>query len=75
MPISAVVPPSSDLIAWLRRVKVQRLEFVHSAAAAAAAHDVLACQGFASSEQRYRASISTLLATLDFIKNSADTLQ
>lgn len=74
IPIAAVCPPSFNLISWLRRVKVRRLEFQHHAAAATS-NDDLACQGFASSEQRFRASISTLLATLDFIKNSAPTLQ
>ena len=72
MPIDACCPPSPQLLAWLRRVRVRRLEFEQHAAAP---HGALACLGFASSEQRYRASVSTLLATLDFITNSADTLR
>lgn len=72
MPIDAVCPPSNALIAWLRRVRVRRLEFVQRASERG---DALCVQGFASSEQRYRASISTLLATLDFITHSAGCLR
>lgn len=72
MPIDAVCSPSGPLLAWLRRVRVRRLEFKHTAAAPL---DDLGCQGFTSSEQRYRAAISTLLATIEFITNSAATLQ
>jgi hypothetical protein len=72
MPIDACCPPSPQLLAWLRRVKVRRLEFEQQQAVP---HGDLGCLGFASSEQRYRASVSTLLATLDFITNSAATLQ
>ena len=72
MPIDAVCPPSPALIAWLRRVRVRRLEFVQRPSERG---DALCAQGFASSEQRYRASIATLLATLDFITNSAGCLR
>lgn len=72
MPLDAVVPPHTRLLAWLRRVRCRRLEFVHGGAEKG---DDLGCQGFASSEQRFRAAISTLLATLDFLKNSGPTLQ
>ena len=71
-PVDAVCPPSPELIAWLRRVRVRRLEFVQRASERG---DALCAQGFASSEQRYRASIATLLATLDFINNSASCLR
>ena len=74
IPITAVVPPSPPLLAWLRRVPVRHLEFRHEAAAAAPG-GALACQGYATSEQRYRAAISTLLATLEFVKRSAASLQ
>ncbi len=72
MPIDAVCPPSPALIAWLRRVRVRRLEFVQRPSERG---DALCAQGFASSEQRYRASIATLLATLDFITHSAGCLR
>lgn len=72
MPIDAACPPSPALLAWLRHVRVRRLEFLHIAAAPSSD---LGCLGFASSEQRYRAAISTLLATAEFVRNSAATLQ
>lgn len=72
MPIDAVCPPSPALIAWLRRVRVRCLEFVQRPSERG---DALCAQGFASSEQRYRASIATLLATLDFITHSAGCLR
>jgi hypothetical protein len=72
MPIDAVCPPSPALLAWLRRVRVRRLEFQHCSAAPLGD---LSCLGFASSEQRYRAAISTLLATAEFVRSSAETLQ
>lgn len=72
MPIDAVCPPSPALIAWLRRVRVRCLEFVQRPSERG---DALCAQGFASSEQRYRASIATLLATLDFIGHSASCLR
>lgn len=72
MAVNVVCPPSTDLLAWLRRVRVSRLELQQSAAAPRSS---LTCLGYVSSEQRYRAAVSTLLATFDFIKHSAPTLK
>lgn len=72
MAIEVVCPPSTALLAWLRRLRVSRLELQQSAAAPRSS---LTCLGYVSSEQRYRASVSTLLATSDFIKHSAPTLR
>lgn len=72
MPIDAACPPSPAVLAWLRRIRVRSLCFQHSEAAPLGD---LTCQGFTSSEQRYRAAISTLLATTEFISHSAATLQ
>lgn len=71
MPLEVECAPSPPLLAWLRRVRVRRLVFQQSAAAPRSS---LSCMGYVSSEQRYRAAISTLLATLDFIKHSAPCL-
>jgi hypothetical protein len=60
------------VLAWLRRIRVRSLCFQHSEAAPLGD---LTCQGFTCSEQRYRAAISTLLATTEFISHSAATLQ
>lgn len=72
MPIEVTSPPSTALLAWLRRVRVSRLELQQSAAAPRSS---LTCLGYVSTEQRYRAAVSTLLATFDFIRHSAPCLR
>lgn len=72
MPIDVICPPSFPLIAWLRHVRVRRLDLQQTAVAP---HSELPSLGFTGSEQRFRASVATLLATLDFIKLSAPCLR
>eukprot|EP00887_Chlorella_sp_A99_P003701 scaffold7.g3701.t1 len=71
VPLAVRCEPSLKLLAWLRCVPVRRLEFVHPRSRSSSDQRHL---GFQSGEQRYRAPVATLLATLDFVRRSAPVL-